>query len=398
MSKVQILRALVTQRLNAAAEEIFGLFERTFAEYEAELCRSKEENHQQRHLLGTMVRTADVQRLLGNKEEVTSEWQPWCISLDQEDPEPSHMKEEQKEFWSSQGGGGDDPSKVPHSPVPVKTENDKETLQSSEHSTELEPARHSDPHDYFQPDTDDQTLNSVELETGRRTDVWKDTSGPQFVRKCLKNNEVPVSDRRYNTGEKPLSCSHCGKRFAYQNSLRKHMSSHTEEKPFSCSQCGKRFSYHNNLTHHMITHKEEKTFSCSECGKRFAYQNNLKKHIVTHGGQNTFSCSSCGMTFGKRTLLKSHMIVHTAEKKFSCSQCHTRFRHKYNLNSHMKIHTGEKPFSCPTCGKRFGRRSNLKAHMRCHNKPYSCSVCNQGFKKENDWRRHIVVHTGQTGF
>lgn len=39
MSKVQMLRAFVNQRLTAAAEEIFGLFERTIAEYEEELGR-----------------------------------------------------------------------------------------------------------------------------------------------------------------------------------------------------------------------------------------------------------------------------------------------------------------------------------------------------------------------
>ncbi|KAM6919916.1 uncharacterized protein PEZ65_011942 [Lycodopsis pacificus] len=47
MSEVQMLRCLVNQRLTAAAEEIFGLFERTIAEYEEELSRSKEENERQ---------------------------------------------------------------------------------------------------------------------------------------------------------------------------------------------------------------------------------------------------------------------------------------------------------------------------------------------------------------
>lgn len=39
MSKVQKLRAFVSQRLTAAAEEIFVLFERAIAEYEEEVCR-----------------------------------------------------------------------------------------------------------------------------------------------------------------------------------------------------------------------------------------------------------------------------------------------------------------------------------------------------------------------
>ena len=41
MSKVQTLRVVVKQRLTAAAEEIFELFERTIAEYEEELCRQR---------------------------------------------------------------------------------------------------------------------------------------------------------------------------------------------------------------------------------------------------------------------------------------------------------------------------------------------------------------------
>lgn len=51
MSKVQLFRSLVKQRLAAAAEDIFGLFERTIAEFEEELVRCQEENRRQRQLL-----------------------------------------------------------------------------------------------------------------------------------------------------------------------------------------------------------------------------------------------------------------------------------------------------------------------------------------------------------
>lgn len=42
MSSVQSLRAFVSQRLTAAAEDIFRLFERTVAEYEEELRRQRQ--------------------------------------------------------------------------------------------------------------------------------------------------------------------------------------------------------------------------------------------------------------------------------------------------------------------------------------------------------------------
>ncbi|TNN35368.1 hypothetical protein EYF80_054467 [Liparis tanakae] len=51
MSQIEMLRLLITQRLTAAAEEIFGVFGRTIAEYEDEISRSKMEISRQRRLL-----------------------------------------------------------------------------------------------------------------------------------------------------------------------------------------------------------------------------------------------------------------------------------------------------------------------------------------------------------
>ncbi|XP_032363686.1 golgin subfamily A member 6-like protein 7 [Etheostoma spectabile] len=148
MCKVQMLRALVEQRLTAAAEEIFGLFERTIAEYEEELCRSKEENERQRELLDAVfnpqlrVHRADVQQLWVVKEVVPPEQQEcsssvdqqeYSYNVDQQEPEaPPHIKEEQEELWSSQeeeqllGLEESDITKFPFTPVPVKSEDDVE--------------------------------------------------------------------------------------------------------------------------------------------------------------------------------------------------------------------------------------------------------------------------------
>lgn len=51
MSKIEMLRLLISQRLTSAAEEIFGAFGRTVAEYEDEISRFKLEIERQRRLL-----------------------------------------------------------------------------------------------------------------------------------------------------------------------------------------------------------------------------------------------------------------------------------------------------------------------------------------------------------
>ncbi|KAM6931980.1 uncharacterized protein PEZ65_007216 [Lycodopsis pacificus] len=103
MSKDQILRSAVGQRLTAAGEDVFGMFEGKIAELEEELSRTKEVHAQQQKLLDAVlkpevrIQRLDVQQLLVVKEEVPPQQQQWSSSLKQEDPEPPHVKVEQED-------------------------------------------------------------------------------------------------------------------------------------------------------------------------------------------------------------------------------------------------------------------------------------------------------------
>ncbi|XP_062422260.1 microtubule-associated protein RP/EB family member 1-like [Pungitius pungitius] len=100
MSKVHVLRYLVKQRLAETGEEIFGLFERTIAEYEEEASRLKENNERLKKCLHPVlnpkvhIEREDVQQLFVPKEEQQEDPEPPHIKEEPEDPEPSHIKEE----------------------------------------------------------------------------------------------------------------------------------------------------------------------------------------------------------------------------------------------------------------------------------------------------------------
>ncbi|XP_078123375.1 uncharacterized protein LOC144528575 [Sander vitreus] len=446
MCKVQMLRALVEQRLTAAAEEIFGLFERTIAEYEEELCRSKEENERQRELLDAVFnpqlrfhRAAlppddksqivikeeqqecsssvdqqeleppphikeeqeelwssqegeqlqgleeaditkfpftpvpvkseddeekDVEQLLVVKEEVLPEQQECSSSVDQQEQEPPpHIKEEQEELWSSQEGEQlqgleeADITKFPFTPVPVKSVDDEERVQSSQlHQRQTqhmeteadgedcggpEPARNSNPHPLLQPETEDQTGDSSEPETDDNAD-WKETREPQSALNSLKHD---------SRCKKTFSCSECGRRFGFKSDLKTHMRIHTGEKPFSCSVCKKSFTRSGDLPKHMRIHTGEKPFSCSVCKTSFTRREHLQEHIRIHTGEKPFSCSVCMKSFTQRGNLRSHMaVVHTGEKRFSCSLCSKRFAWRSHVKRHKCVVPMEKEADVDDCG------------------------------------------------
>ncbi|XP_022602893.1 zinc finger protein 32-like [Seriola dumerili] len=380
MSRLQSLKVFVNQRLTAAVEEIFGHFEKTITEYEEEITR------RHREMLDVVqtpeIKQRDVHQLLVSREELPPKQQEWSSSLDQEDPEPPHIKEEQEELWTSQEASNI--IEFPSSPVPVKSENDEELQSSQLHQNQSEPPassssgqidteangedcggpgpdRNLDAHSFLQPLSDDKVSNSSEPETEISDDDCKETGGPQ-PGLISEYTNVPVSDVTCNAGKKSFICCECGRKFGRKDSLRRHMRYHTGEKPYSCSVCGKRFSQRPNLIRHMRCHSGEKPFSCSFCDTSFAVRSALVNHMRIHTGEKPFSCLYCEKSFTQKGGLKKHMTVHTGEKPYSCPVCDKSFSQKANLTYHFSVHTGQKQFSCSVCDKRFTWQSQVKSH------------------------------------
>nr|XP_057945602.1 zinc finger protein 500-like [Doryrhamphus excisus] len=329
MCQVQMLRALVNQRLTAAVEEIFVVLERTIAEYEEELSRTKEENERQRQLLDAVFRKhqvvlhrADVteehlppKQLEGRSTVEQEELQPPHMKQEEGEPQPNHMKQEvEAQSISPKGGHLEGPEEFPVIAVPKKSEDDENNGEGEE-KREAEPPTEAD----------------------------GDHCGGSPADKLL----APLSDSEHTTSHSP----------------------------------DKIFKRGGNLQKRTIWRKGEKPFMCSFCGKSYYETAHLEVHTRIHTRERRFSCSVCGKSFYETAHLELHARIHTRERRFSCSVCGKRFVRKSHLKVHTRIHTGEKPFSCSVCGKRCNVKSNLKVHIRTHHSEMVCAM-NSSLKSE----------------
>ena len=166
----------------------------------------------------------------------------------------------------------------------------------------------------------------------------------------FKQSVALVQHQRIHSGERPHSCTYCGKSFIQVSHLINHERTHTGETPFVCQICHHKFKQASGLFAHAKTHENVKKFECEFCPKSFVSEKGLLNHEAVHSYEKRHKCSECSKAFARETNLISHMRTHekanTAEPKpiYTCGICKKFFETEVLLLAHKALCLTEKPF------------------------------------------------------
>ncbi|XP_029377292.1 zinc finger protein 184-like [Echeneis naucrates] len=384
MSPPLILRAFVKERLSAAAEEIFQVFEKTIEKYEEEASSSKQEIERLRALLLELVSNhkQDLSQSSICKEETPLE-QHLCeqepdLSADQR--EPQHIKEEAQELplcLASQQQVGEmvqdykdaNVLNLPQSsfwdkyehevstlPLQLQTQNKDNEEQFQELAFSSSPSSQTQIQDGRENESPDDVFMSNQTQTEHnQSSIFSSMESTQLL--------------NVNSVAPDYHCYLCNKSFSLSHHLIKHaFRMHLKDAGLLCAVCGKTLESVDSLNVHLKSHRGSRC--CHVCGKYCSSTTALSEHMTSHTGVKLHRCHMCGKECSRKGDLKIHMRIHTGEKPFCCSYCCKGFTHSGHLRKHMRSHTGERPHRCDVCGKGFLQSTHLKYHLGTHAQKY----------------------------
>ncbi|XP_046881752.1 zinc finger protein 37 homolog isoform X2 [Hypomesus transpacificus] len=453
MSKLEVFRDFIIQRLTTATLEIIATAEKSFAELEEEIYRSKGESARLQRLLDIVTQPeiklhrTDVQHVsLPEPPQIIEEHKLW---ISQEEEQLQGLQSETthsmftstsvKHDWDQEGF-----SECSHLDQTVKVENregDSLPINTTEEQIKAEP----DGQDYPaapEPGSDSQPLSfgapdcptAQEEEEHGRALLFQNRTQNNMQQLCLpeppkimkehklwiSQDEEQLQGLQSETTHSMLTspsvkhdwdqegfseCSHLDQIVKVENREGDSLPSNTTEEQIKAEPDGQDCaapepgSDSQPLSVEAPDCPTAQSLEEEEHEGELLLQNRTQNSKVLpgehksqrrHNGITLHQCQQSNKQFAQKCNLVGQMRTHTGDKPYQCRECNKLFAQSGYLLKHMRTHTGDKPYQCQECNKLFDRKCNLVGHMRIHTGEKPYKC--QECKKIFRMKSHLVVH------
>lgn len=205
--------------------------------------------------------------------------------------------------------------------------------------------------------------------------------------------------------KQPVVCDICGKTISSRKNLRVHKTvKHFKNGSFACQICGRKFALNRDLKRHMPLHTNERKYECPHCGLQCKQPGHLTKHIRTHTEVMNWRCDCCFKNFKVQADLKKHCFTEHADiskENLTCSVCKEKLKLPNSVYLHSLRHSGVREFQCHICKASFKLKQHMQVHMKTHEKPKDvekivCPICNREFRFKHTYEKHFSKHVEKT--
>ncbi|XP_036414889.1 zinc finger protein 69 homolog [Colossoma macropomum] len=318
MEKLEFLNGFFTERLIAAADEIFQVVKDTISEYQEEIERAKQENRYLRDMLVSINSSGE----------------------DRRDIQPCHADESQ----TNQGLPDSEPMiqvKLELCTVQQELEPQQPITVAPCTTTHMDIALNQEPLPCLpvkSMDTEEKECTSLHVDP---VPVKAELCDSQAT--CTENSDSSAAQREQESaGYFEVDEDDPSSGYTLLNALPDRPSqtqNDLADSLFYCKVCNKPFKTYLWLEKHMASHKNEERHVCGVCGKRFKLAQTLESHINNHTRERPYCCRFCGKGFGQKSHVKDHERIHTGEKPFICSICQKGFVQRSQLMTHIHTHS-----------------------------------------------------------
>ncbi|XP_059184577.1 zinc finger protein 135-like isoform X1 [Centropristis striata] len=342
---LQSFNVFLTERLTAAAVDIYGFVEKTIIDYQEEVYQAKLENQRLQRLLDLVYKPeirlhrADsrqidlptaTQEVCAQEQQIQKE----CIPSEaKEEPGILPIKEELTDLWIESVETPVCPaySSVTHSLTQIVTVGQQEEHEMPDNLTQVVTVG-----EHGEYEAQDSLTRVVRV--GEHMDyeipLQEDHPSPSFE-----------ASAEYTVKQNVFFCNICSQCFLTRVELKLHLAAHAAgslpnptNNAFTCSVCGKITDTRSHMICHMRTHTGEKPFACPICGNRYKLKGHIKEHMRTHTGERPYTCYICGKSFNRSSTMSKHArIKHRENMPFKCIQCNHRFPLLVVLKQHMRM-------------------------------------------------------------